>query len=75
MQENLDIINSISSVITKTGVSKAGNPYNYLEFNFINGYSTRMFLNSDSVFAIRDAYKQTKTELKENKNENSNFWD
>lgn len=52
---NKNITKVISSLELKSGKSKEGSDYLYLDLAFINGYSKRIFLNNESMFAIRNA--------------------
>lgn len=50
-----DLKGAVKKLVLKQGVSKEGNGYYYLELSFNNGYSKRIFLNSESQFAITNA--------------------
>ena len=53
---------AVSSLQLKQGTAKdSGNPYFYLSIKLINGYETRVFLNDDKKFAIKDAFEQVST--------------
>lgn len=54
--KDMEIKDIISSVAVREGKAKdSGNTYYYLEINLINGYQTRMFVNSDAMFAWLNA--------------------
>ena len=59
--ENINNKNLLPHVAEiKLGVGKAkesGNDYAYFDVKLKNGYSKRVFLNNDSLFAINDALK------------------
>lgn len=59
---NTDLKNGLNSLILKRGVSKEGSEYYYLNLDFKNGYEKRVFLNNESLFAIRDVCNLLETE-------------
>lgn len=54
---NADLTESIQSFTVKSGTSKEGQPYCYLELTLINGYKARIFANSDATFAYSNAFE------------------
>lgn len=77
---NRDFKAALASVELKTGTSKEGNPYTYLNLVFINGYSKRLFLNDEALFALRNAIdtlasSQAPQSTPDNKKvDSSDFW-
>ena len=59
---NQDIKFALDSLVTGEGISKgSNNPYFFLDLKFKNGYSKRVFLNSESLFCIVNAVEQGST--------------
>lgn len=52
---NKNIIKVLKSLDIKQGTSKEGSSYLYLDLVFNNGYAKRVFINNESMFAIRNA--------------------
>lgn len=50
-----DIKDAVKALVVRQGVSKEGNSYTYLDLVFENEYSTRIFLNNEKIFAVKDA--------------------
>lgn len=56
-----ELKDSIQSFQVKQGISKEGNPYNYIEMVLCNGYSNRLFLTEDKRFAFQNAFETYRT--------------
>ena len=70
---NEDLKKAISSAVIKEGKTKEGNTYTYIDLEFANGYTKRVFVNSDSLFGLKDALVFiTKNDKK---SVSSSFWD
>lgn len=52
-------VHIVSDIELTQQKSKAGNIYSALVIHFTNGYSERIFINSQNSFAILDALKQS----------------
>lgn len=74
---NLEFKDAISSCQVKQGTSKEGSPYSYIEIQFINGYSKRIFMNDEMKFAIFnsiDAMIASGNKEAENEESRKEFW-
>lgn len=63
--KNQELKNAIKSVTIKDGTTKDGNPYEYLEIEYINGFRTRTYFNSMNEFGYLNAF-QTATNQNQN---------
>ena len=59
--ENKSLKGAIEDVLVKSGTSKDGNPYTYLEIIYINGWKQRAFLNDDQKFGFLNACELLKS--------------
>lgn len=49
----------VENVRIETGVSqKSGKSYHMLAVRFINGYTSRSFLNDETLFCVKDALRR-----------------
>lgn len=55
--KNQELKNSIKTMQIKDGTTKDGNPYEYLEIEFINGFKTRTYFNSMNEFGYLNAFE------------------
>lgn len=56
--ENINLIESISSLSVKKGKSKEGTDYFYLDLVFVNGFSKRIFVYQQEMFGFLNAFEQ-----------------
>lgn len=59
--QNKSLKGVIEDVMVKSGTSKDGNPYTYLEIIYINGWKQRAFLNDDQRFGFLNACEVLKS--------------
>lgn len=53
-----NIVSKLVRVSLSTQTSKkSGQPYTTVTYHYVNGYEHRVFLNSEQIFAIKDAAK------------------
>lgn len=50
-----DILKAVSAVLVKQGKTKDGMNYDYLDIVFVNGWTKRVFLNSDGLYGLLNA--------------------
>lgn len=56
--KNQELKNAIKSFQIKDGTTKDGNPYEYLETEYVNGFKTRTYINSMNEFGYLNAFQQ-----------------
>lgn len=55
--KNQELKNAIRTATIKDGTTKDGNPYEYLEIEYINGFKTRSYFNSMNEFGYLNAFQ------------------
>lgn len=50
-----DITKALRKMIVRNGTSKDGNAYEFIELEFINGFTTRIYANSQNEFGYLNA--------------------
>lgn len=58
-----NIAGALKNMTVKSGTSKDGNPYTYLELTYINDWRQRVFLNDDQRFAFLNACELYKSNI------------
>lgn len=66
-----DFKNIIKSFVIKSGTSKEGNTYEYLDLELTNGFSQRLYINQSNEFGLLNALQSTNQQVAQNMIQNS----